>query len=243
MRTLAKIAAPFGRRESVSCRGRGAGRDQDPVQLLRAAPAPAQGRDHRQLVEAGHGGQRRTHPGELSGEDPWRPAPRQWKMITSGIADATVMYNNFERKRLSLDQVGTLPFSITDAASTATALWRTHKKYFEAKNQVQGRQVPRLRHARRRRAVQPQGPHPVRGRHEADEAALAAGRRRQGGRQERGGSGTHTGRQGVRRGVQGDRRRAGLPHRRRLEAQDDALTSSTSPRCRARCMARYSRST
>ena len=66
------------------------------------------------------------------------PAPRQWKMITSGIADATVMYNNFERKRLSLDQVGTLPFSITDASSTATALWRTHKKYFEAKNQYKG---------------------------------------------------------------------------------------------------------
>lgn len=66
------------------------------------------------------------------------PAPRQWKMVTSGIADATVMYNNFERKRLSLDQVGTLPFSITDAASTATALWRTHKKYFEAKNQYKG---------------------------------------------------------------------------------------------------------
>ena len=66
------------------------------------------------------------------------PAPRQWKMVTSGIADATVMYNNFERNRLSLDQVGTLPFSITDASSTATALWRTHKKYFEAKNQYKG---------------------------------------------------------------------------------------------------------
>ncbi len=66
------------------------------------------------------------------------PAPRQWKMVTSGIADATVMYNNFERKRLSLDQVGTLPFSITDASSTATALWRTHKKYFAAKNQYKG---------------------------------------------------------------------------------------------------------
>lgn len=66
------------------------------------------------------------------------PAPRQWKMVTSGIADATVMYNNFERKRLSLDQVGTLPFSITDAPSTAIALWRTHKKYFESKNQYKG---------------------------------------------------------------------------------------------------------
>ena len=66
------------------------------------------------------------------------PAPRQWKMVTSGIADATVMFNNFERKRLSLDQVGTLPFSITDASSTAIALWRTHKKYFESKNQYKG---------------------------------------------------------------------------------------------------------
>ena len=66
------------------------------------------------------------------------PAPRQWKMVTSGIADATVMYNNFERKRLSLDQIGTLPFSITDASSTAIALWRTHKKFFEAKNQYKG---------------------------------------------------------------------------------------------------------
>ncbi len=66
------------------------------------------------------------------------PAPRQWKMVTSGIADATIMFNNFERKRLSLDQIGTLPFSITDASSTAIALWRTHKKYFEAKNQYKG---------------------------------------------------------------------------------------------------------
>ena len=66
------------------------------------------------------------------------PAPRQWKMVTSGIADATVMYNNFERKRLSLDQVGTLPFSITDASSTAIALWRTHKRFFESKNQYKG---------------------------------------------------------------------------------------------------------
>lgn len=66
------------------------------------------------------------------------PAPRQWKMVTSGIADATIMFNNFERKRLTLDQVGTLPFSITDASATAVALWRTHKKYFEAKNQYKG---------------------------------------------------------------------------------------------------------
>ena len=66
------------------------------------------------------------------------PAPRQWRMVTSGIADATVMYNNFERKRLSLDQVGTLPFSITDASSAAIALWRTHKKFFESKNQYKG---------------------------------------------------------------------------------------------------------
>ena len=66
------------------------------------------------------------------------PAPRQWKMVTSGIADATVMFNNFERNRLTLDQIGTLPFSITDAGSTATALWRTHKKFFESKNQYKG---------------------------------------------------------------------------------------------------------
>ena len=66
------------------------------------------------------------------------PPPRQWKMVTSGIADATFMFNNFERNRLTLDQVGTLPFTITDAPSTAIALWRTHKKFFEAKNQYKG---------------------------------------------------------------------------------------------------------
>lgn len=66
------------------------------------------------------------------------PAPRQWKMVTSGIADATVMFNNFERNRLTLDQIGTLPFSITDAGSTAVALWRTHEKFFESKNQYKG---------------------------------------------------------------------------------------------------------
>ena len=87
----------------------------------------------KRVVEGGNGRIEVSYPAKTLA-----PAPRQWKMITSGIADATVMYNNFERKRLSLDQVGTLPFSITDASSTATALWRTHKKYFEAKNQYKG---------------------------------------------------------------------------------------------------------
>jgi TRAP-type transport system periplasmic protein len=66
------------------------------------------------------------------------PAPRQWKMVTSGIADATIMFNNFERNRLSLDQLGTLPFVISDGTSSAIALWKTHKKYFEAKKQYKG---------------------------------------------------------------------------------------------------------
>lgn len=87
----------------------------------------------KRVTEASKGGIKVSYPAKTLA-----PAPRQWKMITSGIADTTVMYNNFERKRLSLDQVGTLPFSITDASSTATALWRTHKKYFEAKNQYKG---------------------------------------------------------------------------------------------------------
>lgn len=66
------------------------------------------------------------------------PAPRQWGMVTDGIADVTIMYNVFERRRLTLIQMSYLPFNVPSAKSAGIALWRTHKKHFEQANQFKG---------------------------------------------------------------------------------------------------------
>lgn len=66
------------------------------------------------------------------------PAPRQWGMVTDGIADVTIMYNVFERRRLTLVQLSYLPFMVPSAKSAGVALWRTHKKYFEKAGQFKG---------------------------------------------------------------------------------------------------------
>lgn len=66
------------------------------------------------------------------------PAPRQWGMVTDGIADVTIMYNVFERRRLTLIQLSYLPFTVPSAKAAGIALWRTHKKYFEKANQFKG---------------------------------------------------------------------------------------------------------
>ena len=79
--------------------------------------------------------------GEISVRIPGKtlaPAPRQWGMVTDGIADVTIMYNVFERRRLTLIQMSYLPFNIPSAKAAGVALWRTHKKHFEKANQFKG---------------------------------------------------------------------------------------------------------
>ena len=66
------------------------------------------------------------------------PPPRQWSMVTSGVADVTSIANIFETRRLTLPELATLPFSTVSAEKSSIALWKTYKKYFESSNEYKG---------------------------------------------------------------------------------------------------------
>jgi len=69
------------------------------------------------------------------------PAPRQWDMVSKGIADVAVFANVFQRKRLHLQQIAQIPFLTTTAAATSVALWRTQQKYFNVHNEYKGKKL------------------------------------------------------------------------------------------------------
>lgn len=60
---------------------------------------------------------------------------QQWEMVTQGVADAAYLFNGFAQNRLLLPQIAHLPFLSLSAKGSAQALWRTYKRYFEAKNE------------------------------------------------------------------------------------------------------------
>lgn len=66
------------------------------------------------------------------------PPPKQWSMVTKGIADVAMLANAFERKRLELVQVGQLPFTTPNAEKSSVALQRTHEKFFGPANEYKG---------------------------------------------------------------------------------------------------------
>ncbi len=66
------------------------------------------------------------------------PPPRQWSVVSSGVADVTSLANIFETKRLTLPEIATLPFSTVSAKKSSIALWKTYKKYFEGANEYKG---------------------------------------------------------------------------------------------------------
>jgi TRAP-type C4-dicarboxylate transport system substrate-binding protein len=66
------------------------------------------------------------------------PPQQQWEMVTQGVADGTYIFNAFAQKRLLLPQVAHLPFVSPNATAQGIALWRTHKKFFEAANEYEG---------------------------------------------------------------------------------------------------------
>jgi TRAP-type C4-dicarboxylate transport system substrate-binding protein len=66
------------------------------------------------------------------------PAPKQWNMVSKGIADAAMLANIFERNRLKLPPVAQLPFSASKAEARGVALWRTYEKYFKKANEYKG---------------------------------------------------------------------------------------------------------
>ena len=66
------------------------------------------------------------------------PPPKQWNMVSKGIADAAMLANIFERNRLKLPAIAQLPFSAEKAEKRGVALWRTHKKFFKKANEYKG---------------------------------------------------------------------------------------------------------
>lgn len=66
------------------------------------------------------------------------PPPKQWGMITDGIADVAMQVNPMESKRLQLPNIGGLPFVGNLATARGVALWRTHVKYFAKANEFAG---------------------------------------------------------------------------------------------------------
>jgi TRAP-type transport system periplasmic protein len=66
------------------------------------------------------------------------PPPKQWNMVSKGIADVAMLANIFERNRLKLPPMAQLPFLGEKAEGRGKALWRTHAKYFAKANEYKG---------------------------------------------------------------------------------------------------------
>ena len=66
------------------------------------------------------------------------PPPRQFDVVTQQIADGAYIFTAFLQKRVPLIQLSIHPLITTTAEANAVALWRTYKKFFEAKNQYKG---------------------------------------------------------------------------------------------------------
>jgi TRAP-type C4-dicarboxylate transport system substrate-binding protein len=66
------------------------------------------------------------------------PPQKNWDNVVTGIVDAAYLHTGFERKRLLLNEVGRLPGHTPTATAMAVASWRTHKKFFEEKDEFKG---------------------------------------------------------------------------------------------------------
>ena len=69
------------------------------------------------------------------------PPQKQWNLITKGIADVTMLANPFERNRLILPQIASLPFIGSSAEKASLALWRTQQTLFDRANEYKGIQL------------------------------------------------------------------------------------------------------
>ena len=66
------------------------------------------------------------------------PPPKQWNMVSKGIADVAMLANNFEFGRLKLPNLAQIPFGASSAEKRGLALWRTHVKYLAKANEYKG---------------------------------------------------------------------------------------------------------
>jgi TRAP-type C4-dicarboxylate transport system substrate-binding protein len=63
------------------------------------------------------------------------PLPRQWEMVTSGVADVALTPNDYIRERVKLPFLAELPFVAPNGVAASVAIWRTQEKYFAPANE------------------------------------------------------------------------------------------------------------
>ena len=63
------------------------------------------------------------------------PLPRQWEMVTSGVADVALTPNDYIRERVKLPFLAEMPFLAPNGVAASVAIWRTQVKYFAAANE------------------------------------------------------------------------------------------------------------
>ncbi len=63
------------------------------------------------------------------------PLPRQWEMVTSGVADVALTPNDYIRERVKLPFLAEIPFLAPNGVAASVALWRTQVKYFAKANE------------------------------------------------------------------------------------------------------------
>lgn len=66
------------------------------------------------------------------------PPPRQWDIVAKGVADVALTANAFQRKRLKLPNIASIPFTAPSAEGASIALWRTQKQFFDNANEYKG---------------------------------------------------------------------------------------------------------
>ena len=64
--------------------------------------------------------------------------PRQFDLVRDAVADLAMGVHGYTPDRFVLPQVAELPFTGDSAEANSVALWRTHAKFFAAKNEYQG---------------------------------------------------------------------------------------------------------
>jgi TRAP-type C4-dicarboxylate transport system substrate-binding protein len=63
------------------------------------------------------------------------PLPRQWEMVTSGVADVALTPNDYIRERVKLPFLAEMPFLAPNGVAASVAIWRTQVKYFAPANE------------------------------------------------------------------------------------------------------------
>lgn len=63
---------------------------------------------------------------------------RQFDLVRDGVADLAMGVHGYTPDRFALPKLAELPFMGDSAEATSVALWRTHERFFAARNEYQG---------------------------------------------------------------------------------------------------------